>query len=394
MINTGDFKIGEDEKKCIMNVLDSGRISEWERVKEFERKWAEFVGTKYAVAVNSGTSALVAGLTALKYSSHINKNQTKVITTPLTYIATSNAIVTSGFEPVYVDVDSETFGITPDAIATHLEQVDDICEYALILPVHLMGYPCDMDEINKIARKYGINTFEDSAQAHGSIYKGQKTGSMSLMSIFSFYIAHNIQVGEMGAVNTNDRELAKLIRSIKANGRVCTCEVCTRSSGVCPYLYAEFDPKFTHNYIGYNFKTMEFQAAIGLLQLSQFKENYRIRNDNVKYLNNGLKSVADKLQLPVYSEDVSYLGYPLIIKDKDIKRKELQLILEKNGIETRPMYGSIPSQQPSFEHLKEQYKDKLPNANNIGENGIFIGCHQYVVQSDLDYMIKTIKEVL
>jgi CDP-6-deoxy-D-xylo-4-hexulose-3-dehydrase len=394
MISTGDFKIGNAEKTAIMDVLDSGRISEWRKVKEFENEWAKFVGTNYAITTNSGTSALVAGLTALKLSDHINEWQTKILTTPITYIATSNAIVTSGFEPVYVDVDSETFGITPDAIETHLEQVDDLSKYALILPVHLMGYPCDMDRINKIARKYGIRTFEDSAQAHGSTYKGQKTGSMSLMSTFSFYIAHNIQVGEMGAVNTNDEELAKLVRSIKANGRVCTCDVCNRNIGKCPYSHAEFDPKFTHINIGYNFKTMEFQAAIGLLQLKQFDENYRIRSHNVKYLNEGLECVSDRLQLPVYSDEVSYLGYPMIIKDKSIKRSELQSKLEERGIETRPMYGSIPTQQLSFKHLKEQYQTKLPNADNIGANGMFIGCHQYITQEELDYIIKTIEEVV
>lgn len=394
MINIGDMKIGDAEKNCIMEILSSGRISEWKKVKEFEHRWAEFIGTKHATVVNSGTSALIAGLTALKYSNYIEKEQTKILTTPLTYIATSNAIVTSGFEPVYVDVDSKTFGITPENIKEHLEQANDLSEYALILPVHLMGYPCDMNRINKIAHKHGINTFEDSAQAHGSTYEGKKTGSMSLMSIFSFYMAHNIQVGEMGVINTNDNELSNLIRSIKANGRMCTCDVCTRSAGKCPYSSSDFDPKFTHSVVGYNFKTMEFQAGIGILQLERFDENYNIRNFNVKYLNEGLECVSDKLQLPIHSKNVSYLGYPMIIKDRSINRHELQKKLESKGIETRPMFGSIPTQQPSFKHLKKQYNKKLPNADNIGKNGIYIGCHQYITKNELDYIVKTIKEVV
>jgi len=394
MINIGDFKIGNEEKECIMNILNSGRISEGKVVKQFEHEWAKFVGTDYAIAVNSGTSALITGLTALKYSGIVNSTQTKIITTPITYIATSNAIVHAGFEPVYVDIDSETFCITPDAIKAHLEQVDDTSKYALILPVHLMGYPCDMDGINKVAKEYGIHTFEDSAQAHGTIYKGHKTGSMSLMSIFSFYIAHNIQAGEMGTVNTNDAQLANLFRSIKTNGRMCTCNVCTRGEGKCPYTSSSFDPKFTHKYIGYNFKPMEFQAGLGLIQLKHFDNNFQIRNANVEYLNKGLGGLSDKLQLPLFSKNVSYLGYPIIIKDANINRHELQTRLENEGIETRPVFGSIPTQQPAFDYLKSEYKGKLPVADWVGSNGFYIGCHQYLVRDDLDFIIDTIKDVM
>jgi len=149
-IRVGDFKIGEEEKRAINEVLDSGRISEGQKVREFEREWAKFIGTNHAVAVSSGTSALIAGLTALKFHKDLNiKPNTKVITTPLTYIATSNAIVLSGFEPVYIDIDKETFGITLENIKAYLEEIDDPTEYSIILPVHLMGYPCDMDKINK-----------------------------------------------------------------------------------------------------------------------------------------------------------------------------------------------------------------------------------------------------
>ena len=229
-VRVGDFRLGEEERKAINDVLDSGKISEGEKVREFEKEWANFIGTKYSIAVSSGTSALIAGLIALRYREELGINKgTKVITAPITYISTSNAIVLSDFELVYVDIDRETFGITPENIKAHLEQIDDTNEYSLILPVHLMGYPCDMDEINKIATEYGLYTFEDSAQAHGTIYKGRKTGSLSLLSIFSFYIAHNIQAGEMGAVTTDDQEIIRLIKKIKANGRLCDCPVCRRA---------------------------------------------------------------------------------------------------------------------------------------------------------------------
>ncbi len=265
-VRVGEFRIGAEEKQAINEVLESGKISEGERVREFEKSFSEYIGTKCAIAVNSGTSALIAGLEAVKNKFNIHGNK-KIITTPLTYIATSNSILLTGFEPIYVDVDRETFCITPENIKIQLESVDT-SEYRLILPVHLMGYPCDMDEINNIAKKYDLHVFEDSAQAHGTIYKGKKTGSLSLLADFSFYIAHNIQAGELGAVTTNDLEIASLVKKIKANGRSCDCPVCQRSEGKCPKMsgisLSDFDPRFTHELVGYNFKTMEFQAALGL----------------------------------------------------------------------------------------------------------------------------------
>lgn len=400
-INVGDFKIGDDEKKAINSVLISGRISEGERVRKFENEWARYIGTKYAITLNSGTSALISALTAIKYHKDLNiKSNSKIITTPLTYIATSNAIVLSGFEPVYVDIDKETFGITPENIKAHLEQIDDPTEYSIILPVHLMGYPCDMDAINKIAKEYGLITFEDSAQAHGSLYNGKKTGSFSLMSAFSFYIAHNIQAGELGAVVTNDYEIIRLIRKIKANGRMCDCSICTRNTTGCSKMKHykgndDFEPRFTHDIIGYNFKTMEFQAALALTQLKKVERITKKRRYNVKYLNGGLEKLSSILQLPKYDKNVSYLAYPIVIKNPDkISRKKLRYELEKKGIETRSLFSCIPTRQPAYNYLKNEYEGKLPNAEYVSSHGFYIGCHQYLSQEDLDYIIRQFNDIL
>lgn len=400
-VRVGDFKIGEEEKQAINETLESGRISEGEKVREFEREFAKFVGTKHAIVVSSGTSALIAGLTALKHHGDLNiKSNSKVITTPLTYIATSNAIVLSGFEPVYIDIDKETFGITPENIRAHLEKIDNPTEYSIILPVHLIGYPCDMDEINKIAKEYGLVTFEDSAQAHGTIYKGKKTGSLSLLSAFSFYIAHNIQAGELGAITTDNPEIRRLIKKIKAHGRMCDCPICYRAEGKCPKLSShkgkdDFDPRFTHDIIGYNFKAMEFQAALGITQLKKADWITKKRRENVKYLNKGLEKFSDILQLPKYDKNISYLAYPIVIKDLGkISRKRLRYELEKKGVETRPLFGCIPTQQPAYSFLKKKYEGKLPNADYIGLNAFYVGCHQYLTQEDLDYVIEVFKEVL
>jgi len=381
--------------------LESGHITEGVNVREFEKLFAEYIETKYAVAVSSGTSALICGLTTLKHHKEFSVNEpTKIVTTPLTYIATSNAIVVTGFEPVYVDVDKETFGITPENIETHLEEVDDINEYCLILPVHLLGYPCDMDRINKIAGKYGLKTFEDSSEAHGTIFNGRKVGSMSLLSAFSFYIAHNIQVGEMGAITTNDLDITRLIRKIKANGRMCDCLICTRTTTGCPRIKSyegedDFDPRFTHEFVGYNFKTMEFQAVLGITQLKKAEWITKRRLENVKYLNERLEKFSDLLRLPKFDKNVSYMAYPIVLKNPfKLPRKKMRKGLEEHGIETRPLFGCIPTQQPAYEYLKKQYEGKLPVAEFIGLNGFYIGCHQYLMQDDLDYIGDVFEELL
>lgn len=399
-ISVGDFRIGEDEKRAVNDVLDSGRISESIKVKEFERLFAKYIGTKYSVALNSGTSALIAGMKAMSLDKSIDiKQGTNVITSPLTYIATSSALVNTGFNPVYVDVDMDTFGITPENIRKHFDEVENIEEYSFILPVHLMGYPCDMNEINNIAEKNDLQVFEDSSQAHGTIYKGKKTGSLSLLSSFSFYIAHNIQAGEMGAITTNNESLLRLIRKIKANGRTCDCPICKRPEGKCPRLAKyngkdDFDPRFTHDFIGYNFKTMEFQAALAITQMKRADWITKRRSENVKYLNEGLERFSDLLKLPVFDENVSYLAYPIVIKDPDkISRKELRKNLEKEGIETRPLFGCIPTQQPAFKYMKSNYENRLPIADYLGKNAFYIGCHQYLELDDLDYIVDVFRRI-
>ncbi|MBU4348871.1 DegT/DnrJ/EryC1/StrS family aminotransferase [bacterium] len=399
-ITVGDIRIGKEEKNIILEVLENNRISEDKKVFKFEKEWSKFIGTKYCILVNSGTSALIAGLTALLYDDRFPriKKGTKVITTPTTYIATSNAIKLVGMEPAYVDVDPLNFSILPEQIEKIFEESDNPDEYSIILPVHLMGYPCDMDRINAIAKKYNLTVFEDASEAHGSKYKNKIVGNLSTLASYSFYIAHNIQAGEMGAVVTNDSEIFRLIKKIKANGRLCDCPVCTRRFGYCKYedknIDSDNDPRFLHDIIGYNFKTMEFPAALGLIQLKKIDEIIKKRLKNVKMLNKGLKKFDNILQLPIYSDDVSYLAYPIVLKNnKEINRKILRKKLEKNGIESRAFFPCIPTQQPAYNYLKEKYNDKLPNAEYLGENAFYIGCHQYLTDKDITYIIETFEKI-
>lgn len=399
-VRVGEFKIDQSISDAVKRVLASGRISEGPETRSFESGFSKYIGTRHAVAVNSGTSALVAGLLAIKPAEKDGK-QARVVTSPLTYIATANSVVLAGMEPVFGDVNPDTFDLSVDAVKSILEK-DRTNSVKILLPVHLMGYVCDMDGMNKIAKGHEAVVFEDSSQAHGSLYKGRRAGSMSHASSFSFYIAHNIQAGELGALLTNDLELAKRVRRIKANGRLCDCLVCTRSKGKCPKFRKNgkaWDPRFLHTEIGYNFKTTEFSTAIANAQLEHADEIAEARRRNVRTLNDLLSKHSDLLRLPKYSKDVSYLGYPIVIEQpRRLNRERLQLALESNGVETRPLFGCIPIHQPSFAHLRKQYKGKLPNAEYLGANGMYIGCHQYLTEDDLHFVAKafdrSIKQVL
>jgi CDP-6-deoxy-D-xylo-4-hexulose-3-dehydrase len=395
IIRTGEFEFSDEEKRIIMGVLDSGRITEHKHTQEFERNWAKDTGTNYAVAVNSGTSALITGISSLK-NLYGDEKRKKIITTPLTYIADSNAIKICGFEPVYADIEEDGFNISPTGIEKILKEQDP-SEFFGILPVHLFGYPFKVDEIKDIAKKYNLHLMEDCAQAHGSLYKGKKVGSFGDFSIFSFYVAHNLQAGELGVMNTDSIKIRNMGRKVKANGRSCTCDICDRMHGNCPQQgkssgEEDMDPRFTHDVIGYNFKTTEFSTALANHRIQFIDEINKKRRENVAYLNEGLKNHQDALKLPEYSEDVSYLAYPLVLKkgNLDTLREKLQDM----GVESRTAFGCIPLQQPSFAYLKKEYEGKLPNAENIGKNGFYIGCHQSLKKEDLDYVIDSFNKVL
>lgn len=381
-IPVGDLVIDSQAKNLVMEILDSGRISEGERVREFEKEFAKFIGVQHCIAVNSGASALITGLTALKYLKQ-PKFGKKVITTPLTYIADAAAIELCGFEPVFVDVDLNTFSITPENIKRHLEETENPSDYLCVLPVCIMGYPVKIDEILKIANKYNFYVFEDVAQAHGTKYKRKIVGSQADLACFSFYTAHAVVAGEMGAVVTNNDKIAHLCRMIKDQGRK------------APSAQVHPEERFYHFLVGYNFKTTEIAAVLALSQLAKFDSIKEKRAANVLYLNERLEKYSSIFKLPFFNNEVCYLAYPVVIKDYEkIKRRFLMEQLESAGIETRPFFPCIPLEQPAFSHLKSRYDGKLPNAADLAKNGFYIGCHQYLTREDLDYVVSCFGRIL
>lgn len=374
-IGIGDFPIGKEERAVIGRVLDSGRITEHRETRVFEDEFADWLGVKHCVAVSSGTAALICGLMALRYDDRFPQVQDGccVLVPALTFIATANAVTLCGMTPVFGDVLIRTFGLNP-------RYVDP--SQAVIMPVHLFGYPVPFDEIETEAAP-GTVVVEDACEAHGSLYKGRKCGALGLWSAFSFYIAHTVQAGELGIVCTDDAQIAKAVRRIKAHGRQCDCKMCVRGRGKCPHL-SDHDPRYHHLTPGFNFKPMEFQSALARLQLTRIDENIEKRHENVYTLNRLLGGAVDELMLPWQSDEVAHMAYPLVLRDGDETRRHAILChLEANGVEARPLFGCIPTQQPAYAYLKKQYKNKLPIAEFYGSNGFFVGCHQYLTKDDI-----------
>lgn len=387
-IPVSDVRFSKNEENAVTKVIRSNRITEWTKVAEFEKQFARFVGSKHCVAMNSGTSALVAGVEALKHSKEFNiKAGSKAIVPALTYVATSNAAILSGIEPLFVDVNADDFCISVESLKTVLEEREDV---SLLMPVHLMGFAADMPGIMKIAGEHNLAVFEDVAEANGSLLNGKRLGSFGHLAEFSFYASHNIQCGELGAIVTNAEGIADLCKKIKSNGKLYP------EDDISPYVGEIEDPYsgYTHAVYGYNFKTTEISAALAIEQLKKYKQIHKKRYENVKYLNDELEEFSGLLQLPKLSKDVSYFAYTVLIKEPSrISRKKVREMLEKKGIETRPLFGCVPLHQPAYASYKPLYQGKLPNAEFIGKNAFYVGCHQFLSEKELSYIAKVFREI-
>ncbi len=251
--------VGEEEIEAVVNVMRSGMIAEGPRVKEFEDEFKAYIGTEHAVAVNSGTAALHVALLA----KGIGPGD-EVITTPFTFIASSNSILFTGAKPVFADIEPETFNIDPEDIKNKLTP-----RTKAIIPVDLYGHPAEMKAIMDIAADRGLAVIEDACQAHGAIYHGKKVGSFDT-GCFSFYPTKNMTTGEGGIITCNDAKLAEKARMIKSHGS---------------------KVRYHHEMLGYNLRMTDMGAAIGLVQLKKVDGYNEKRNRNAGLLSEKLKGI-------------------------------------------------------------------------------------------------------
>jgi dTDP-4-amino-4,6-dideoxygalactose transaminase len=386
----GTMMVTAKARDLINEALDSGRLSSGKYVRDFEKKFAELVGTKEAVALSSGTDADALALAVLHDFGAQRGDE--VIVPALSFVATGNAVLQAGFKPIFVDVERNTFNIDPDKIEAAITE-----RTRAIMPVHLMGKPAEMDSINAIAKKRSLYVVEDAAEAHGGEYKGRKIGTLGDMAAYSLYVAHIISTVEGGIVTTDNEDFAEILRSLRSHGRACKCKSCVlnKASAYCEKRFKyKRDIRFFFERIGYSTKMNELEAAVGLGALEEYDEILGRRRENLLLMMSKFRKFSPYLEtfeeLP--HEKSGPHAFPFFVNEEaGFTRDELTVYLENEGIDTRDLFSSMPTQCPGFDFLGHKSGD-FPNAEFIGENGIHIGVHQDISTEDIDYFIDKVEK--
>ena len=384
-IGSAGFKFGVREKKYIDAVINSHRLSYGPWSEKFERIFAKEHGTKFAVFSNSGTSALHMALAAMK-EKYGWRDGDEVIVPAVTFIATSNIVLYNNMKPIFVDVDSKTYNIDPGKIEAAITK-----KTRVILPVHLFGLPADMDPIMEIAKKYKLRVLEDSCECMFAKYKGKPVGSFGDVGCFSTYVAHFLVTGVGGLATTNDTELAILMRSFMNHGRDSI------------YLNIDADDKvsvkklkmivakrFSFVRLGHSMRATELEAALGVAQFEERRENIKRRKKIAKFYTENLADLEKYIQLPYKppDRDHNFMMYPIVLKKGS--KKSLVNFLEEKGIETREMVPLI--NQPIYRKLFGNLEKKFPVARWINKSGFYVGCHSYLTDSEIDYIVRIIHD--
>lgn len=376
-------------------------LTEGHFTEEFCKKFSKFLGVKYATLVNSGSSANLAAFSALT-SPKLGKRQinkgAEVITVACSFPTTINPIIQYGAVPVFIDVDPTTRNAIPNLIERAISK-----KTKAIIMAHTLGNPFDVDKVLKIAKKNNLWVIEDCCDALGSKYNKKYVGSFGDLATFSFYPAHQITMGEGGAVVTNNPDLYVIVNSFCEWGRDCWCRTgqdnrCGRrfafQLGKLPYGY---DHKYTYSHIGYNLKATDIQAAIGLTQLEKLPSFIKKRKDNFKFLYTALKKYEEYLILPAWDKksDPCWFGFMLVIKkDAPFKRLDIVNYLQSNKIETRALFAGNLLRHPAYLKIKKRVVGNLKNSDLIMDNGFWIGVYPGNNRQKLKYVTSKFSEFL
>jgi CDP-6-deoxy-D-xylo-4-hexulose-3-dehydrase len=393
-----------DEQE-MLNLVDSslefwltyGRYS-----REFEKKLAEYLGVRFCLLVNSGSSANLLAFMALT-SPLLNERRIErgdeVITVAAGFPTTVAPIIQYGAVPVFVDVELKTANIDVNL----LENAVSPKSKALML-AHTLGNPFDLKTVKKFCDKHKLWLIEDNCDALGSKYKEKLTGTFGDIGTSSFYPPHHMTMGEGGAVYTNDPLLKKIMLSIRDWGRDCWCESGKDNScgcrfsgqfGTLPYGY---DHKYVYSHFGYNLKVSDMQAAIGCAQLEKFPGFVEKRKENFKALHNGLQELNEYLILPEAAADSepSWFGFLITLRDGiAFKRNELVEFLEARQIQTRNLFAGNLTRHPCFDTLKEnvdyRISGNLKNTDKIMNDSFWLGLYPGMTEAKLNYIVESIK---
>ena len=361
------------------------------KVESFEKRFAKYIDRKFSVMVNSGSSANLLALSILTNPELGNKRIKKgdeIITPAVTWPTTVYPIVNVGAVPYFVDVKLDDFNIDPKRIQESITK-----KTKAIMFVHLLGCPCDMREIKKIAKDNCLWLIEDTCEAHGAKYDSKYAGSFGDVSTFSFYASHHITTMEGGMVMTNNRKLFEIGKSLRAFGW--TRDQTNRKK--IEKKYPTIDPHFLFTNLGFNIKPTELQGAFGIHQVKKLESLVRLRIDNAKYWNEKLRKFNKFLILPTFKKKYrnSFLFYPItVIENEFFEKQDLVDHLEKMNIQTRPIVAGNMVEQPSTKFFKFSKSKNLKNSEYIMKNSFGIGNHHKITKVQRKFVAETISNFI
>lgn len=376
--------------------LTEGRFTD-----EFEKRFAKWFGLRVCALVNSGSSANLVALSALT-SPQLGDRQLKpgdeVITTAEGFPTTVNPIIQNGLTPVFIDAHLPTYNIDTSLLEEAVTE-----KTKAIMLAHTLGNPFDIGEVMRVAEKYNLWVVEDTCDALGAEFNGQKVGTFGDVSTVSFYPAHHITMGEGGAVMSKHIKLKRIIESFRDWGRDCWCppghdNTCGKrfdwQLGELPHGY---DHKYMYSHIGYNLKVTDMQAAVGLSQLDKLDHFIERRRENYTYLRNKLNQFEEYLILPEATKNSkpSWFGFPITVKeDAPFTRNQLVAKLEGNKIATRLLFGGNLLRQPAYQNIKYRIVGDIKNADIVMNQTLWIGIYPGLDEPQFDYMTETIAELI
>jgi CDP-6-deoxy-D-xylo-4-hexulose-3-dehydrase len=397
---TGKVFAAEELKAAVEASLDfwltSGPYTE-----KFESRFAKTVGMRHAFMVNSGSSANLLALTTLtspKIGDRALKPGDEVITVAAGFPTTVTPILQNNLVPVYVDVDLETYVANEEALESAIGP-----KTKAIMMAHTLGNPFNLELVERLAKKHNLWVVEDSCDALGGTYKGKNLGTFGDLSTFSFYPAHHITTGEGGAVLIKKVAHKVLVESFRDWGRDCWCAPGCDNTCLKRYewqlgeLPEGYDHKYTYSHLGYNLKSGDIQAAIGLAQLDRLDSFVEIRRRNWKYLKEGLAGLEEFFMLPRATEnsDPSWFGFAITVrKNSPLNRNQIVQALNENKIGTRLLFGGNLLRQPAFAGTPRRVVGDLANTDIVMNDTFWIGVWPGLTIPMLDYMIESIHKLL
>jgi len=377
----------------VMEAIDSlltTQVTMGEKVRQFEAMFANYIGVNHAVMVSSGSSANLLILSVLTNPALENriKPGDEIITPAVTWATTVWPIINCNAVPVLVDVDLETFNLNVAEIKKAITS-----KTKAIMPVHMLGNPCNMDKIIEIAREHNLYVIEDACEAHGAEFQGQKVGSFGDFASFSFYFSHHITTIEGGMVLTNNEELAELTKTLRVFGWVRDLKDRDRIA----QKYKGIDHRYLFFNIGYNFRPTEIQGAFGIHQLKKLDKFIEIRRQNAKFWFENLSEYGNFLLLHTERKGTKHVwfGYPITVKpDAPFTREDLVNWLEEKGVETRPIMAGNIDEQPAMRLFDYRKMGDLPNSRFIMRNTLLFGSHHGITKAERGAVMSYIKEFI